>query len=110
MEYFPEQIECWQIELENEWVAGIVLFNHAHVRHLQYTSATPKGKKNRALDYLINQLLTDSADHYKYISMGTSIDPDTQQSLAGLTRWKQSWGAQAYPSNIYELNLKHSKS
>lgn len=110
MDSFPKAIECWQVDLSNECIAGVVLFNHGKVRHLQYTSANHKGKPARALDLLINQVLTDSVEQFEYLSMGTSIDPETQLPHKGLTHWKNSWGALTFPSTVYELDLKAVQS
>lgn len=105
MEQFPEAIQCWAVNLQEEIFAGVLTFKHDDVLHLQYTSANAAGKKARALDLLLFELMQACEGKYRYVSLGTSIDPKNQQINPTLTQWKDSWGAVGYETGTWIKQL-----
>lgn len=101
----PDSIQCWTVKLQEEVLAGVLTFNHQDVCHLQYTSVTAKGKKLRALDALMYDLIGRSSGTFRYVSMGTSIDPKTGKENSTLTQWKKSWGADVFETKTWEMNF-----
>ena len=54
---FPKNIALYIASLENEIVAGCVVFVMGNVIHLQYMACSPGGKKIGALDILLDELI-----------------------------------------------------
>ena len=98
---FPENIKLFAVYLDGEMIAGTVLFIHAHAVHTQYIATIAKGRELRALDLLFDAILDRYNRDKAYLSLGTSLDARTGESIAGLVKWKESLGAKRFEVPVY---------
>ncbi|WP_338790195.1 hypothetical protein [Bernardetia sp. MNP-M8] len=105
----------------NEIVACSVSFVYQSTIHLQYMSATKKGKEICALDFLINHLIENHVIHFDkiiktsptgsfdFLSLGVSeIRNNTENKDSineGLFKWKEEFGAKAFSHFVYQIKL-----
>ena len=104
--FYKDHIRLFTVFEENEIVAGAVLYISKQVAHVQYMSANEKGKKSAALDFLMNDLINVKYAHKKIFDFG--VVNDGQGINWGLTYWKESFGAQAYCQDTYEIDTNSS--
>ncbi|SMD46082.1 hypothetical protein SAMN00777080_4761 [Aquiflexum balticum DSM 16537] len=98
---FPENIKLFPVYLNEEMIAGTVLFIHAQVVHTQYIATNAKGRELRALDLLFDVILNRYNRDKSYLSLGTSLDARTGKSIAGLVQWKESLGAKRFEVPVF---------
>lgn len=98
---FPENIKLVAVYLNEEMIAGTVLFIHAQVVHTQYIATNAKGREFRALDLLFDVILNRYNRDKAYLSLGTSLDARTGKSIAGLVQWKESLGAKRFEVPVF---------
>jgi len=101
MDRFPDNIHLYEIHGQ-EIVGGALLFETATTIHLQYTSATPRGKEVGALDFLIHHLITGDFAHKEFFSFGTSSKTPNELNQ-GLMDWKESFGGRVHTQDSYEI-------
>lgn len=99
----PDQISLFQASKGEEILAGLILFKYSKVFKIQYTALTENGKKYRAMDFLIQTLI--SSTKVDFIDFGTSVDPYTGEEKISLLNWKKSFGARSFPLKTFEFNL-----
>jgi hypothetical protein len=106
---FPEQIECVVGRIEDEEVAGVVLFRTSRVVHLQYAATTPKGNALGAQTAVMSHAIDRSQDwEARFFDFGMSNEREGQVLNEGLCRFKMSFGAGGVVYEFYELDLKRS--
>lgn len=98
---FPENIKLFAVYLNEEMIAGTVLFIHAQVVHTQYIASNAKGRELRALDLLFDVILNRYNRDKAYLSLGTSLDARTGKPIAGLVQWKESLGAKRFEVPVF---------
>ncbi|PSL01267.1 hypothetical protein [Cecembia rubra] len=101
-ERHPGRIQLISAYLEEELLAGLVIFRHPQVIKVQYSAVTEHGKICRAMDFLMQYLM--NLPHIHYIDMGTVYDGQTGEKLESLAYWKESFGAVS--RKIPSLHLK----
>ena len=102
---FPNNIEQYNLYLDNEILAGITIFKKHKVIKSQYGATTENGKKFRALDYLFLYLIDHFKAEYNYFDMGT-VDDDSELGYnEGLLNQKKELGCSVYSQNIYQIAL-----
>lgn len=105
---FPDNIICClEYDKSREPEAGIVLYIEQEVVHAQYMSASPRGKKTRAMERLLHEVIMFYMDycHYTYFDLGTSTDIDGRSLQQGLIRYKESFGGRATVYKIYRIDI-----
>jgi hypothetical protein len=106
IESFPEHIKLYSACLQDEILAGTVLFFHKQVAHAQYIFGSERGRKMGAtdglIDFLIGELPKCGIDKF---SLGTSTNPKTGLTNHGLLIWKKGWSQQSCFVNAYNLWL-----
>jgi hypothetical protein len=90
---FPENIVLYEVRLNGEILGGAVLFFTDITIHGQYISANEKGRKFKALDYLMAFFLEQRRYSHRFFNMGVSHIPGTNKINKGLQWWKESFGA-----------------
>jgi hypothetical protein len=103
---FPNLIQLWAVQQSGKLLAGSVLYLHGRVVHCQYIASTAEGRSVRALDLLFSTVLETFGNDQKFLSLGTSVNPKTGLRDPGLVRWKESWGAEAYPMPRWSLTVQ----
>lgn len=99
--HFPENIKLFAVYVNEEMIAGTLLFVHAQVVHTQYIATNAKGRELRALDLLFDVILNRYNRDKAYLSLGTSIDARTGKPISGLVQWKESWGAKRFEVPVF---------
>jgi hypothetical protein len=102
---FPENIKLYIACAGDEVMAGVLIYETATVAHCQYIATTARGRKRRALDALVDHLLTAVYPHKKYFDFGISTEQQGKYLNEGLIRNKESYGARAVVHDFYELPL-----
>lgn len=104
MSRLSDSIQLYEIS-DPELMAGAVVYVHPNCVHTQYLSSTARGRKEGALDFLIDHLIGKFSGK-KYFSFGTSNNEGGPQLNAGLVQWKEGFGARTFVHDFYEIDLK----
>ena len=87
-------------------LGGVVLYITPQVVHAQYSSATPEGKKQGAIDLLYDRIFSDYRD-YPYFDFGRSTEnPDGSGLNEQLVFQKEGFGGRGLCYDIYEWDVK----
>jgi hypothetical protein len=83
--------------LDGETVAGTITYRYSQqALHTQYLAAGDVGRQSSALDLVISSLVDDARDgQTRYVSLGTSTDPESGKLNSSLFQYKRSFGAGA---------------
>ena len=95
--YFPDNISLHVAELDNEIVAGVIIFETRNVAHTQYISVGDIGRKIGALDLLLNTLLDQFGKTKEFFSFGISTEQGGSKVNFGLLEQKEGFGAVTIP-------------
>lgn len=106
-ELHPGRIQLISAYLEEELLAGLVIFRHPKVVKVQYSAVTEHGKISRAMDFLMQYLM--NLPGVQYLDMGTVYDGQTGEKLESLAYWKESFGAQTYFLTTYGTNFRQNQ-
>lgn len=101
---FPENIQQYNVVHGNAIVAGATLFVTERVAHTQYLAVSGEGRKQRALDLLIDHLLRNEFSDRRYFDFGTSSLQDGAGLNSGLHFWKEGFGARGVCHDLYEVD------
>ncbi len=101
---FPTNIKVATISNGNMLLGGVVLFIINNVLHFQYINSTLEKKARSSIDYLVNEIIKDNLDKYKYISLGSAENRDGSLNK-GLVYWKESFGASVFNQYYFKFNL-----
>ena len=101
---FPENIQQFNVMHGDLIVAGATMFVTERVAHTQYLAVSEEGRKQRALDLLIDHLLRNEFSGKRYFDFGTSNLQDGRAMNAGLHFWKEGFGARGACHDFYELD------
>lgn len=104
---FPDNIHLYVAKnVDSAIVGGCVLFVTDEVVHVQYIAASDVGKKDGAVDCLINFILGDCLHGTKrYFDYGISTENNGRLLNESLIYQKEGFGARATLYDIYEINL-----
>ena len=102
---FEDNIEQYNLYLEDEILAGITIFKTSDVVKSQYGAVSEKGKKYRALDFLFIYLIEKFKHTYSFFDMGT-VDNDSEKGInEGLLNQKIELGCKVYHQNVLQIIL-----
>ncbi len=105
-ERFPKNIQLATASLEGNLLAGCVLFRFDNVVHTQYIATNEEGKKLGALDYLLENLISDAAaTGYQYFNFGISTKEAGRYLNEGLIAQKEGCGGRAVTLDFYSWTL-----
>lgn len=102
---FPDHIRLHVCRENDAVVAGVVMFDSSRVAHVQYISASARGREIGALDLLFATLIERDYAKQAYFDFGISNQQDGQILNVGLIEQKEGFGARAVVHDYYELNL-----
>ena len=103
---FQKEITFLSAIIDDEIVAGLVLFGMGNVLHTQYISAGNKAYECGALDFLIEEAINKAKDEgFKYFDFGISNEDEGRILNEGLYRYKRTFGAGSIVHEFYELDL-----
>ncbi len=102
-ERFPDEIELYAAFLNNEMIAGTILFNNKNFVKSQYIASKSSYNKLGGLDLLhceiIQNLKTD------YFDFGTSSQDHSTIENSSLLAWKEQFGARTIVFPTYTFNI-----
>lgn len=105
---FPENIICCVVRNADGVIeAGTVLFVNSHAVHTQYISASHEGKRTKAVDYLMLELLDmfRSQEIYRYFDFGTSNEQNGHILNESLILQKEGFGGRGVTYDGYLILL-----
>ena len=100
---FPNNIRQFNVYQNETIVAGTTIFESDNVAHSQYIGGTTKNNENGSLDFLHHHLLTDVFKNKAYFDFGNSNEQLGKKLNAGLSYWKESFGASCIVQDFYEV-------
>jgi len=105
-ETFPDNIRLFQVnDHDGEIVAGCVVFETDRVAHIQYISASTKGKETGALDFLFAHLITNIYQDKPYFEFGISTENNGAYLNEGLISQKEGFGGRGIVYDMYQLDF-----
>lgn len=102
---FPENILLYTSIKGDTMLGGCVVFVMPRVVHTQYIAATGDGKRNGAVDIIINHLLDDEFPDCTYFDFGKSTESHCDMLNENLIYQKEGFGARAVCYDTYEWEL-----
>lgn len=102
---FPANIRLHIARREDETVGGCVSYVCGDVVHTQYISASPEGRRCRALDLLIATLVTEVYSSARYFDFGISTEQGGRVFNSSLMHQKEGFGGRALCYDTYEYDL-----
>ena len=104
---FPENIKLYCACLNNELLAGVVMYYSGdEVAHCQYIASTELGREKKALPLLFDYLIKESAQAgYKYFDFGISTEKGGLYLNDGLLRQKFRLGGRGIVYNTFEIDV-----
>ena len=102
---FKDNIKLFTASLADELLAGVILFEHSTVAHVQYIATSANGKIYGGLDVLVNWLLENDYRGKQYFDFGTSSGRGGTYLNSGVIMNKESYGARTIAYDLYELSL-----
>lgn len=100
---FSNKISLYVAKMDNQIIAGTLLFDYGNSVHAQYIAANEVGKNLGATDLLFSEILSEMAKNYTYFSFGISNTRKDYEINQGLLAWKQGWGAEIYLHRCYKV-------
>lgn len=102
---FPQNIKLFGAFLNDEMLAGTIVYASQTVAHAQYMAASAEGKQLCALDAIVQELLTAHYAEKRYFDFGISTEKQGRYLNLGLVEYKESWGGRATVYDTYEIVL-----
>jgi hypothetical protein len=100
---FPRGIRLFTARVDDEMVAGALVFETPMVAHTQYIAASPRGRELSASDAVLAHLIEKRYPD-RWFDFGISNEPDGSLN-EGLAHFKEGFGARAVLYDRYELDL-----
>lgn len=102
-ERFPHNIRFYSASIENNQVAGAVIFLTETTAHTQYLYNSECGREVGALDGLIDYLVKHVFESKEYFDFGISNEDQGRYLNEGLISQKEGFGARAITHEFYEI-------
>jgi len=104
---FPNNIRLFVAKKDNVTLGGTLIFENNQIVHTQYLANSLEGRKQGALDFVIDKLINEVyVENKKYFDFGTSNEEAGRFLNAGLIAQKEGFGARAVVHDFYELEIK----
>jgi hypothetical protein len=102
---FPDNIKLFVAFLEDEMIAGSIVFETPTVAHTQYLANSKIGCKIGALDLVIDHIIKIYSNSKIYLDFGISTTKEGRCLNEGLISQKQEFGGRAIVHDFYELSV-----
>ena len=107
---FPEEIDFITGWLDDELVAGVVLFKTPSTHHAQYIAAADRGTAVGALDLLFAHCIeAATAAKARYFNFGISTEEAGRVLNRGLHAFKADFGGGGVVHEVFDLPLAHER-
>lgn len=108
MERFPGNIDCYCCALDEEILAGVIVFSTPMADHAQYIASSGKGYEVSALDAVFEHCIAKSQQLGKrWFDFGISTEASGTQLNEGLYGFKTEFGAGGFVHEFYEIKLEN---
>lgn len=107
-ERFPKNIVCCvAVNSKGEAEAGTILYLSKQVVHVQYMSASENGRRTRALNFLMGELIDyySKLNKYLYFDFGVSTEHDGTILNEGLLNFKERLGGRGIVYKTWRINI-----
>ncbi|AWA31232.1 GNAT family N-acetyltransferase [Flavobacterium magnum] len=101
---FPQSIRHFNVYHQDTLVAGTTIFETPNVAHAQYIAANETRADLGSLDFLFDTLIRGTFREKKFFDFGISNESMGQKLNAGLSYWKESFGATTMVQDFYEVD------
>lgn len=103
---FPRNIRLYTATHGGEVVGGTLLYLCGNVAHAQYISASPEGKRLRAIDAIYDHILNhETLEGAQWFDFGRSTEERGRRINEGLIHQKEGFGARGVCYDTYEWEL-----
>ena len=102
---FPQNIRLFEARLDEELLAGIVIYDYGGVAHTQYMANSETGRKSGVLDFINFKLITEYFKDRAYYSFGTSNENEGRFLNEGLIQQKEMMGGRAVVNDFYKIQI-----
>ncbi len=100
---FPDNIKMYVSKLNNEIIAGAVIFVYPNLVHTQYLGTTEKAREIGALDLVISEMINKYKDEKKFFDFGRSTEDDGKYLNEGLISQKEGFGGRTIIHSTFVL-------
>ena len=106
MSRFPENIKLFTATVDNEILAGTVMYLAGPTAHSQYIASSSKGRELKALPLLFDTLIKTFAERgFRYFDFGISCENHGKILNEGLVTQKNRLGGRGIVYNTYRIKL-----
>ena len=102
---FPQEIALYLVYDQEEVVGGTLLYICKQTIHVQYISASKKGKELCSLDLLFDELIHHEYKDAKYFDFGKSTTNDYTELNRQLLFQKEGFGGRGICYDTYEWDI-----
>ena len=102
---FPNNISLYGAFLNNEFLAGSVIYETNTVAHTQYIATTEKGRDLFAFDILGCELINSIYKEKIYFDFGISTEDSGKKFNEGLCQQKESFGGRGIVYDTYLVRI-----
>jgi len=103
---FPENIKLFSAYMNDNMVAGVIVYESENVAHMQYIAANDEGKKLLSIDFIFDFLINEYYKNKKYFDFGISTEKEGRFLNIGLITFKEEFGARGVAYDTYEWEVK----
>lgn len=103
---FSDNIHLFCAFINEQLIAGTVIYEYDEVIHTQYMAANELARKIGALDLIINVLIEKYKDNKKWIDFGISTEHNNNLLNEGLISQKESFGGRTGVYEIWKIDMK----
>lgn len=102
---FPEQIRLYSASLNDEIIAGTLIFEYENAVHTQYMASNKISREIGGLDLLIKTLIDKYQDTKMYFDFGISSENNGQILNEGLISQKEGFGGRTVIYQLWEIKI-----
>lgn len=105
--HFPKNIRQFNVYFEGKIVAGTTVFETTTTAHAQYIAGNEQKDELGSLDFLFAHLIQNVFQNKRYFDFGISNENNGTLLNEGLSYWKESFGADIWMHDFYELSIQN---
>lgn len=103
--FFSKNIRLFEARINNELLAGILIYDFKKTVHTQYMANSNEGRKMGALDFLNYNLIDKVFSEREYFSFGISTTAQGEELNEGLIQQKEMMGSRGIAIDFYEIQI-----
>lgn len=103
---FKDDIHLLGAFINDELIAGIVIYEYDYVIHTQYMAANKLGRDVGALDLLVYTTIIKYKEQKKWLDFGISTEHNRIYLNEGLISQKEGFGGRTGTYNIWNIKIK----